>query len=66
MVLGYILICGLSPLTPNATEGCAVLTQEYANEATREEGRAEFVEETAALEEFYVDDSDCIVIGTGA
>ena len=65
MVLGYILVCGLGPMSPNAIEGCRVDTMSFPTLAVCEETRANVVANFNLSEPYYIDDSGCILIGTG-
>jgi hypothetical protein len=65
MILGYILICGMGWTTPGAIEGCVVYPEPFANFAECESVRLDFLDSYNPPEGYYVDDSRCIVIGTG-
>ena len=65
MVLGYILVCGLGPLSPNAIDGCRVDTKAFPTLAACEETNASVLANSSLPEPQYVDDSRCILIGTG-
>jgi hypothetical protein len=66
MVLGYILICGMGSLEPGSIEGCRVFTIPFPTVAECEESRENFLLSPNLRDQHYVDDSRCIVIGTGA
>jgi hypothetical protein len=65
MVLGYILVCGLGPLSLDAIDGCRVDTRAFTTLAACEELRENVVANFSLPAPSYVDDSRCIVIGTG-
>jgi hypothetical protein len=65
MVLGYILVCGLGPLSPNAIEGCRVDTRSFPTVAACEELRESAIANFSLPDPYYIDDSGCILIGTG-
>jgi hypothetical protein len=66
MVLGYILVCGLGPLSPDAIDGCRVDTRAFPTVAACEELRENVLANFNLSDPYYIDDSGCIVIGTGA
>jgi hypothetical protein len=65
MILGYILICGMGPMEPYAINGCIAYTEHFAELTECENERLGFLDEPNLREGRYVDDSRCIVIGTG-
>ena len=65
MILGYILICGFGPLEPGSIEGCKVYTIPFYDAVTCENERAGFLVSPDLRDGHYIDDSGCIVIGTG-
>jgi hypothetical protein len=65
MVLGYILICGMGWTTPGAIEGCIVYPRQFETLVECEESRNRFYANIPLREGHYIDDSGCIVIGTG-
>jgi hypothetical protein len=65
MVLGYILVCGLGPITPNSIEGCRVDTMSFPTLVVCEETRANVIANFSLPDPYYIDDSGCILIGTG-
>jgi hypothetical protein len=65
MILGYILICGMGPGEPSSIEGCIVYPRQFETLVACEEGRDNFHANISLREGHYIDDSGCIVIGTG-
>jgi hypothetical protein len=64
MVLGYVLVCGLGPLTPNSIEGCRIDTRAFITEAVCEELREDVLANLILPAQQYVANSGCILIGT--
>jgi hypothetical protein len=56
----------MGPLEPGAIEGCRVFTLPFSTVAECEESRENFLLSPNLRDQHYVDDSRCIVIGTGA
>ena len=65
MVLGYIVMCGLGPLSPNSIEGCRIDTMSFPTLAACEETNVNVVVDFNLPDPYYIDDSGCILIGTG-
>jgi hypothetical protein len=65
MILGYILICGMGPMEPYAINGCIAYTEQFAELTECENERQGFLDEPTLRPGQYVDESRCIVIGTG-
>jgi hypothetical protein len=65
MILGYILICGMGWTTPGAINGCIVYPRQFETLVACEESRDSFHANIPLRKGHYIDDSGCIVIGTG-
>jgi hypothetical protein len=63
MILGFILICGMGAEQPNAINGCDITTRLFSsNELCQNSIR--LFDYSALMPGYYVEDSDCFVIGT--
>jgi hypothetical protein len=65
MILGYVLICGMDWSEPYAINGCIAYPEQFAEITECENEVLGFLHNHDLPEGQYIDDFDCIVIGTG-
>lgn len=65
MILGYILICGMSPLQAGTINGCMLYSRPFTDEVSCEQAYEDFLVDTKLLEGHYSADHGCFSVGTG-
>jgi hypothetical protein len=65
MILGYVLICGMGWTEPYAIDGCIAYIEQFADMTECENEVIGFLNKPELPDGQYIDDFDCIVIGTG-
>tara|TARA_R110000764_G_scaffold41411_1_gene93097 strand:- start:2839 stop:3075 length:237 start_codon:yes stop_codon:yes gene_type:complete len=64
MILGYILICGMGIMQPNAVDGCLSTTRLFDSMKSCDEGREAFLGRFTPKPGQYIGSSGCFAIGT--
>ena len=65
MILGYILICGISPLQAGTINGCRLYSRQFHDEVSCEQAYEGFLVNTMLPEGHYSADHGCFSVGMG-